>query len=113
MHELSIVMSIVDIAEEQVRQHQAKLVESIDLDIGSLASIEMEALNFAWQSAVKQTVLSGAERRINHIQARARCLECDHEHEVASLFEACPRCGSIFSELLQGKELRVRSLVVA
>ena len=31
MHELSIVLSIIETAEEQVRKHEARRVESIDL----------------------------------------------------------------------------------
>jgi len=33
MHELSIVLSIVEIAEEQARQNAARKVESIELEI--------------------------------------------------------------------------------
>ena len=46
MHELSIVLGIVDIADEQVRKAHARKVDSIDLDVGTLAGIEMEALDF-------------------------------------------------------------------
>ena len=113
MHELSIVLSIVDIANEQVRKARARKVDSIDLDIGTLAGIEMEALDFAWDAAVNRTVLAKAKRHINHIQARARCLDCGEVFEIQQLFDACPRCGNLFSELLRGKELRVRALTVS
>lgn len=113
MHELSIVMGIVEIAEEQVRRNQARRVDRIDLQIGTLAGIEMSALNFAWDSAVRRTVLEGAERHIDHVQARARCLECEREFDIEQVFDPCPHCGSVFSELLKGKELRVQSLVVS
>ena len=112
MHELSIVLGIVDIAEDQVRRHQARRVEQIDLEIGTLAGIEMDALEFAWEAAVRQTVLDGAERRINHVQARSRCMECAREFDTEQVFDPCPHCGSLFSELIRGKELRVHSLVV-
>ena len=39
MHELSIVMSIVEAAEEQAMKHQARAVECIDLEIGNLSEI--------------------------------------------------------------------------
>ena len=44
MHELSIVMSILDIANNTVELHHAKEVEVIELDIGEIAGIEMPAL---------------------------------------------------------------------
>ena len=37
MHELSIVLSIVDIAEQQVALNDAQSVEEIELEIGQLA----------------------------------------------------------------------------
>lgn len=52
MHELSIMHHIVGIAEEQVRQHGAQEVESLELSIGDLCGIEMEALLFAWEASL-------------------------------------------------------------
>ncbi|MCB0620754.1 MAG: hydrogenase maturation nickel metallochaperone HypA [Saprospiraceae bacterium] len=113
MHELSIVMSIIDLAEEQVRTHGAQKVDRIDLEIGTLAGIEMDALDFSWEAAVRETVLDGAERHVEIIAGRGRCVECGLEFEAADLFTACPACQAPFTEILQGKELRVRSLVVS
>ena len=67
MHELSIVLSIVDIADEQVRKTGARQVEQIDLDIGALSGVELDALDFAWDAGVKDTVLEKAQRNINRI----------------------------------------------
>lgn len=112
MHELSIVLSIVEAAEEQARKHGASSVESISLEIGTLAGIEPDALAFAWEAGLPGTILANAERRIHYIQARARCLDCNHEFEIEQLYQACPRCGNYFTELLQGQELKIRSLTL-
>ncbi len=112
MHELSIVLSIVDAAREQALQHQASGIERIGLEIGTLAGIEPDALEFAWDAAVPNTLLEKAERHIDYIQARAKCMGCGHEFDVQQLFEPCPRCGEYFNELIQGKELRIRSLTL-
>lgn len=113
MHELSIVLSIVDIAGEQVRRAGAARVDRIDLDIGTLAGIEFPALDFAWSAGVRHTVLERAERHINRIAGRARCMDCGHEFDTDELFVACPACGEYLIEVIRGKELRVKSLVVS
>lgn len=113
MHELSIVMSIVDIAEEQLKKEQAHHVDQIELDIGTMAGIEFEALDFAWDAVVRDTVLSDAERQINRIEAKARCLECSCEFQVTEPFQQCPACEGYLNEFIQGKELRVKSLVLS
>ncbi len=112
MHELSIVMSIVDLAEEQVKKNHARKVDRIELDIGTMAGVEFSALEFAWSAGVKNTVLESAERQINHIEGRARCMLCDKEFPVTEPFQPCPVCNDYMNEFLQGKELRVKSLTM-
>lgn len=112
MHELSIVMSIVDVAEEQVKRHQAKEVEQIDLDIGALAGVDDHALEFAWEAGVRNTVLEKALKVIHKHQGRARCLECNREFEINTLYDPCPGCGEHLLEILQGKELKIQSMIL-
>jgi hydrogenase nickel incorporation protein HypA/HybF len=113
MHELSIVMSIVEIAEEQMRRNNARHIDQIELDIGSMAGIEFDSLDFVWDAGVRNTGLSEAERKINRIQAKARCLECGCEFSVTEPFQQCPACEGFLNEFIQGKELRVKSLVLS
>ncbi len=112
MHELSIVLSIVDAAEEQARKHGAAAVERIDLEIGALAGIEPDALAFAWEAGLPGTILANAERHIHYIPGRARCMDCGCQFDVQQLYEACPQCGNYFTDLLQGRELKIKSLTL-
>jgi hydrogenase nickel incorporation protein HypA/HybF len=112
MHELSIVMSIVETAEEKVKENHATSVESIDLVIGDLAGVNSQALDFAWDSAVKNTVLQTAKKNIIHVPAKAKCLECDCEFEIKELYDSCPLCGEPLLQIVQGKELQIRSMVL-
>lgn len=113
MHELSIVMGIIDIAEQETRKANAQKVDKIELEIGELAGVEIQALEFAWSSAVPNTSLAQAEREIHHIAALAECLECNTRFKLSSKYEACPECSSYFRDIIQGKELRVKSLIVS
>ncbi len=110
MHELSIVTSIVEIAGRETRKAQAKSVSKIELDIGVLSGVEMQAFDFAWEQAVQDTVLAKAARKVNRLAAIAECEDCSHRFEAESLYELCPRCGGINTQLLQGKEMKVKSL---
>lgn len=112
MHELSIVMSIVETAEEKVKEHHAHSVEQIDLVIGDLAGIDGPALDFAWDSAVKNTVLQGARKHIIHVPGKAKCLDCDCEFEIKDPFDQCPLCGEPLLQILQGKELQIKSMIL-
>ena len=113
MHELSIVMSIIDIAENEAKNGNATIIEEIEMDIGCLATVEMYAFDFAWQEAVKQTILEGAVKKINRIKGKAECVDCGAIFALENLYDACPSCGSHFLTIMEGKELRVKSLVVS
>lgn len=112
MHELSIVMSILDIAEKEAARAGAMEIEEIELDIGTLSTVDMDAFDFAWQQGVKDTLLADARTTINRIEGLARCMDCAVEFPVKEIFDPCPACGGHLLEILRGKELRVKSLVV-
>jgi hydrogenase nickel incorporation protein HypA/HybF len=112
MHELSIVMSIIDIAEENARRENASVIIEIELDIGQQAGVVIDSLNFAIESAKGGTMLEKAKWVINEIPSLVRCASCNHEYEPSDRFSPCPACQSFFTEVLQGRELRVKSLQV-
>lgn len=112
MHEFSIAMNIVEIAETETRKAGATAVSKIDLEVGSMSGIVIEALEFALESAVRNTVLHKAECNIIRLPALGRCVNCGHEFSVENYFDQCPECESFNPEIIQGKELKVKSLVV-
>ena len=112
MHELSIVMNIIEITKDQVIKNDGHQVKAIELDIGSLASIEMDAFHFAWDAALPGSILENSTLTINTIKAKAKCNPCQTEFLLNELYEACPECGSFRYDLLCGKELKISSLAI-
>jgi len=105
-------MSIIDIAQNEAEKGNATIIEEIEMDIGCLATIEMNAFEFAWQQAVKQTILEGTVKKINRIKGKAECLDCGAIFALENLYDPCPSCGEHLINIIEGKELRVKSLVV-
>lgn len=112
MHELSLIEGILGIANELAETHHAASIESIELEIGTLANVEGEAFDFAWKAATPATVLANAERIIHHIPATARCLICNQEFEIAQYFDECPNCGSFRKEILNGTGVKVKRITL-
>ena len=112
MHEFSIAMNIVDIATDYARKENASVVREIEIEVGELAGIVLDALEFYMETAVEESILEGAVRKIIHIPGKARCRECSHEFEIHDLYTLCPRCGSPAPEIIAGTQLRVKSLLV-
>ena len=112
MHELSIVMSIVDLAIKEAGKYNAPIIEEIELDIGCLTGIEMDSFEFAWKQGVKSTILKNTVKKINRIEGKARCNDCSCEFDMQQLFDSCPICNSHLVKIISGKELKLKSLVL-
>ena len=112
MHEFSIAMSIIEIAEAEAKKVNATKINELVLDVGTMAGIEFFALDTALEMAVKNTLLEKAKLSINKIQATAKCTECKTEFDIDQVYEECPQCKSLYHEILSGKELQIKSLVV-
>jgi hydrogenase nickel incorporation protein HypA/HybF len=112
MHELSIAMSVIDIADEYAAKEKAKIVREIEIEVGELSGVILDALEFAMEFAVKKTILENAKCRYIRIPGIARCKKCSHEFNTNNLHTPCPECGAYEQEIISGKELRVKSLIV-
>jgi len=112
MHEMSIALSIIDLATEQAKKANASKINEIELDIGTLSGVEIEALNFAMELAVKDTMLESSQVRINHIKALSECQECSHQFDASSVINPCPKCNELNTRIVVGQELQVKSLII-
>ncbi len=112
MHELSIAMSIVDIASKKAEAAGVGRVDQVELDIGILSGIEFESLEFALSVAVKDSILEGTHFKINRIEALCECNSCTHLYTPGHDFSACPECGKQDLEFIRGKELQIKSLLI-
>lgn len=110
MHEMSIACSIADIAVAQARAAGAGRVNTVEIEVGRLAGVEVESLRFCWDAA-RGGPAAGAELVIHEIPGRGRCPRCGEESDVDFHVALCPRCEGPL-RILQGRELRVRCLNV-
>ena len=109
---MSIALSIIDLASEQANKANATRIVAVELDIGTLSGVEIEALNFALDVAIRDSVLESAEIRINRIEAESECLECHHLFTPNGMFGSCPKCEGLNTRLIRGRELQIKSLLV-
>jgi len=112
MHEFSLVLNIIDIVTEYAVRENAKEVKEVEIEVGELSGVVYDALEFALQTAVKGTIMENSAVHINLIKGLARCTECSHEYETSSLFKPCPKCNACAPDIIKGKELRVKSIVI-
>jgi len=107
MHEFSIIQNIIDIAVATAKSNNISHVRSVEVLVGKASGVIREALEFAWEAAVKESILSNAVLTITEKSLLIKCLICGQEYEPCDIYESCPGCGDINPHVLSGQELKV------
>jgi hydrogenase nickel incorporation protein HypA/HybF len=112
MHELSIAMSIVEMAEEEAEQRGAQL-SAVHLKLGALAGVVKGALLSSYEIACAGTSLEGSRLVIEEVPVVVYCKQCLAPRPLPSIqLFICPECGDPVSEVLEGRELQVFALEI-
>ena len=112
MHELSLAGGILRVLEQTRERDPFERVTQLRLEVGALASVEIEALRFALNSIAENTVLAGASIEIIQPPGSAWCLPCGQSVTITSRLDSCPVCGGYQLQPTGGTELRVLDMQV-
>ena len=113
MHELSIAISIVEMAQEEAKSHGQVQVQAVHLRLGLLSGVAKEALLSSYEVACHATPLEGSRLLIEEIPVDVFCPKCEVPRLVTSIqWFCCPECGTPTPTVLRGKELEVVALEI-
>jgi hydrogenase nickel incorporation protein HypA/HybF len=113
MHELSIAMSIVEMAQEEAELRGNAQVLAVHLRLGQLTGIVKEALLSSYDMACEATPLEGSQLLIEEIPVEVFCPKCQVPRRLRSIqWFCCPKCFTPTTEIVHGKELEVVALEI-
>lgn len=112
MHEISIMQNTLDLAIAQARQSEATKINCLTLNIGELSGVIPEALEFAFEVLIQDTIAQTARLEIKTIPVTCYCSQCDRNFQPDSYIYECPECRQISSNIVKGRELELVSLMV-
>src|SRR5271168_2900745 len=113
MHELSIAMSIVEMAQEEMESREAAQVHAVHLRLGLLSGVVKQALLSSYEMACHATPLEGSQLLIEEVPVEVFCPKCEAPRQVSSIqWFCCPDCGTETPTVLHGKELEVVALEI-
>jgi hydrogenase nickel incorporation protein HypA/HybF len=113
MHELSIAMSIIEMAEEQSELHGNAKVTAVHLKLGPLSGVVKIALENAFSLAREGTILENANLIVEQVPIVARCPKCAADRTLPTMQSfICPVCETPLSEIIHGRELEVVALEI-
>ena len=96
MHELSIAMSIVEMAQEEAERRGGVQVHAVHLQLGLLTGVVKEALLSSYEMACFATPLEGSQIVIEEIPIEVYCPKCAGRASAFVRFSwfCCPECGT-------------------
>jgi len=131
MHEWALADGVISSILENVDLSKYKIV-SVEVVVGELQQIELDAFKFALETISKETPIKNAEFKITIEKAVLQCNVCGNEWffedalknlgeeeaeavhfvpEAAHAFISCPKCGSSDFNIKKGRGLYVKNLI--
>jgi hydrogenase nickel incorporation protein HypA/HybF len=112
MHELSIALSIVDMAAEEAQRREVRVC-GVHLRLGPLSGVVKQALLSAYELAREGSPLADARLVIEEVPVLAHCPACRATRAVVSVQQlVCAECGTPTPEVVSGRELEMVALEV-
>jgi hydrogenase nickel incorporation protein HypA/HybF len=118
MHEFSLADSILSVALEEAKKHNAAKIKKMWLDVGELSMASLPQLDFALRSLAEGTIAEGMDVKLRTVPAKFMC-EKGHVKKMrmrgpdvylALATLRCPRCGGMLSAV-GGKECVLKKIV--
>lgn len=112
MHELSIAMNLLDVACEEARRRDERVV-ALHVRMGPLSGVVHEALVSAFEIARESSPLCNVRLEVTETLVTMQCSVCETETQVLSLQELrCRQCGEPARQIVGGRELELTALEI-
>lgn len=112
MHELGLCRQIIEIVQRHAAGRKCSRIKKIIVELGALSAVDTDALLFCFDAAAANTMAQGAVLEIIPVEGKAVCDSCKKTVKIVQLSDACEYCGNFALSILQGEELRVKSMEV-
>jgi hydrogenase nickel incorporation protein HypA/HybF len=113
MHELSIAIGIVELAEEEIERRAGVQIIAVHLKLGALSGVAKEALLSSYEMACEDSPLKGSRLVVEVVPIMVFCTNCQTQRPVSSVqLFCCAECGTPTAEIVHGKEIEVVALEI-
>lgn len=112
MHELSIVIDLMDLCEKNLKASGGSKIEEVIIKVGVLSGVEAHYLRDAYEVYKNGTVCEEAKLTINEQCVVVKCLDCGKISSLSKFEFLCPRCSSKNLEVVDGEDMYLMSLVI-
>lgn len=107
MHELSLMASVMDIAQEELTRHGATRLTLLRIRHGILDQVQPDAMRMAFEVMTAGTPHEGAKLELVEEPLRLCCCLCGHSFAPKSrdaMYAPCPACDETAPFRVEGGE---------
>ena len=113
MHELSIAVSLVELACGEALRLGDPTVDAIHVRLGALSGVVKDPLLFAFELAKQGTEIAAARLEIQEVPVTVWCSNCAAERDLHDVqARRCPMCNALTPQVLRGNELELFAIEV-
>lgn len=113
MHELGIVMQVIDQVEAVAEENQVTEVKKLRMEVGEVSSIVPELFTDCFQWAKKKTKhMKDTELELIVLEGISYCQSCKETYRTTAYGKECPHCGSHDTYLVTGNEVTIKDMEV-
>lgn len=133
MHEWALAEAVIKTSIDAMNKENGKRIVEINLVIGELQTIDMDAFSFALNELTKGTPAEGAKINFEFEKPVFKCNNCGYEWSIDSLenilnkdeieaihfipelshsFIRCPRCSSPDFDVIKGRGVYIKSIKI-
>jgi hydrogenase nickel incorporation protein HypA/HybF len=110
MHEIRIAKDLSEIVLEVAGREKLSVVSKINISFGEMIQIVPDIFDYAFREAVRDTIANGAEVDIEIVPVKLKCKVCNNEFNLNNSFFSCDKCSSQDLDIINGKEMFVKSI---
>jgi hydrogenase nickel incorporation protein HypA/HybF len=110
MHEIKIAEDLTAIILETAGKENLSKVTKVNISFGQMVQIVPDIFVFAFRETVRNSVAQDAEVDIEIVPVKIKCKNCGSDFQVTDNRFTCNVCSSADIEIINGKELFIKSI---
>ena len=113
MHELGIVVRVVEQVEKVAEENKVEKVAKLTLEVGEVSSVVPDLFTdcFEW-SKKKSKYLEDCELELIILEGISYCQDCKETYKTTEYAKQCPHCGSYNTYLVTGDEINIKNIEI-
>ncbi len=110
MHELGIVIQVVESIEKIYKEQNLTEIDTLVLEVGEASGVVPHYIEDVYPIAIEQSFLKNMKLKIEVIKAIGIC-ECGYQYNLMEHNGLCPKCNSHHFKVISGREFNIKQII--